>query len=167
MVELHILKKMKITVLNKQQKHPVKKQTVLKLVQWLSKRLAAKTPSLQWNEINVLLVDDTIITNSNREYFGKNSPTDVITFRYDPIPGEEEAYSGDLLINVDRAIEEGFKRGNISRELALYIAHGINHLSGEDDDTPAKRKKMRAAENAWLREAGKLHLTENLINENL
>ena len=32
-----------------------------------------------------------------------------------------------------------------ARELALYIVHGILHLHGCDDVTPAKRRKMREA----------------------
>jgi len=100
-----------------------------------------------------VLVDDPGITQANREYFGKNRPTDVISFRYDPIPGEDPAFSGDLLVNVDRAVSEGTTRGKLDHELALYIAHGFNHLAGAEDDTPEKQKRMRATETAWLRRA--------------
>ncbi len=104
----------------------------------------------------MVLVDDEAITQTNREYFGKNRPTDVISFRYDPVPGEDDAWSGDLIINVDRAVQVGPDHKGIDYELALYIAHGFDHLSGAEDDTDAKRKKMRATETAWLREAGNL-----------
>jgi len=96
------------------------------------------------------------MTQTNREYFGKNRPTDVISFRYDPVPGERNAWSGDLIINVDRAVQVGPQHKGIDYELALYIAHGFDHLSGADDDTDANRKKMRTTETAWLREAGAL-----------
>jgi len=110
-----------------------------------------------------VLTDDEGITQSNREYFGKNCPTDVISFRYDPIPGEDEHLSGDLLVNVDRAILEGTARGNTDYELALYIAHGFDHLSGAEDDTPGKQKKMRATETAWLCTVSKKGYIKNLI----
>jgi len=100
-----------------------------------------------------VLVDDDSITRANREYFGKNRPTDVISFRYDPIPGEANAFSGDLLVNVDRAVSEGTARGKLDHELALYIAHGFDHLSGAEDNTPEQQKSMRATETAWLRTA--------------
>ena len=112
-----------------------------------------------------MLVDDEGITQTNREYFGKNRPTDVISFRYDPIPGEADEISGDLVVNIDRAIQEGTSRGNIDHELALYIAHGFNHLSGAEDDTPEKRKKMRATETAWLRKAAEDNLIDGLIGD--
>ena len=110
-----------------------------------------------------MLVDDEGITQTNREYFGKNRPTDVISFRYDPVPGEDTVCSGDLLVNVDRAVQEGTARGYVNYELALYIAHGFDHLSGADDDTPEKRKKMRATETTWLRKADKDNLIDGLL----
>ena len=111
----------------------------------------------------MVLVDNDGITQTNREYFGKNCPTDVISFRYDPIPGEKDERSGDLIINVDRAVEEGTARSKIDYELALYIAHGFDHLSGAEDNTPEKQKKMRATETAWLRKAKAEGLLDSLL----
>ena len=110
-----------------------------------------------------MLLDDEGITQTNREYFGKNHPTDVISFRYDPIPGEADQFSGDLLVNLDRVLLEGTARSNVDYELALYIAHGFDHLTGAEDDTPEKQKKMRATETAWLRKAASEGLVDRLI----
>ena len=112
-----------------------------------------------------MLTDDEGITQSNREYFGKNRPTDVISFRYNPIPGEDEKLSGDLLVNVDRAIQEGTARGNTNYELALYIAHGFDHLSGAEDDTPEKQKKMHNTETAWLHTLSKKGYIKELLQQ--
>ncbi len=142
---------MNTTLLNQQKNHPIHRENLQNLTGWLSQKLEALTAPTPWSEVVVVLVDDESITQTNREYFGKNRPTDVITFRYDPIPGETESWSGDLLINVDRAVLEGTGRGRLDYELALYIAHGFDHLSGAEDDTPEKQKKMRATETAWLR----------------
>jgi probable rRNA maturation factor len=125
-----------------------------RLTDWLGIKLEAATAPDPWSEVCIVLVDDEGITQTNREYFGKNRPTDVISFRYDPVPGENEAWSGDLLVNVDRAVQTGPDHKGIDYELALYIAHGFDHLTGAEDDTDAKRKKMRSTETAWLREAG-------------
>ena len=103
----------------------------------------------------MVLTDDGGITSTNREYFGKNRPTDVISFRYDPVPGENRAWSGDLIVNLDRAAQVGPEHRGIDYELALYIAHGFDHLTGAEDDTDTKRNKMRVTETAWLAEAGK------------
>ncbi len=140
-------------MINRQKNHPVQLEKLQKLTDWLSGKLAAETAPEVWDEISILLVDDEGITQTNREYFDKNRPTDVISFRYDPVPGEDDRLGGDLLINVDRAVQEGTARGKVDYELALYMAHGFDHLSGAEDNTPEKQKKMRATETAWLRKA--------------
>ena len=154
---------MKTTVVNRQKNHPIQPQELQRLTDWLGGKLAARTAPAHWGEISIMLVDDEGITQTNREYFGKNRPTDVISFRYEPVPGEAAEFSGDLLVNVDRAVSEGTARGHIDRELALYIAHGFDHLSGAEDDTPEQQKKMRATETAWLRKAAEEGVLAGLI----
>ncbi len=147
---------MKTSILNQQKNLPVQIQKLKRLSDWLGGKLEGVTAPARWSEVCIVLVDDEGITRTNREYFGKNRPTDVISFRYDPVPGENAAWSGDLMVNVDRAVQAGPEHKGIDYELALYIAHGFDHLSGAEDDTDATRKKMRATETAWLREAGNL-----------
>jgi probable rRNA maturation factor len=154
---------MKTTVINRQQNHPIQLEKIQRLTDWLGGKLEAKTAPAIWSEVSIILVDDEGITQTNREYFGKNRPTDVISFRYDPIPGEADEWSGDLVVNVDRAMQEGTTRGNVDYELALYIAHGFDHLNGAEDDTPEKRKKMHTAEAAWLRKAAAEGLIDRIV----
>lgn len=123
------------------------------------------TPETRWDEITLLLLDDQLIRETNREYFAKDRPTDVISFRYEPIPGEEDACSGDVLVNCDRAVQEGPNHDGINHELALYIAHGIDHLSGADDATPAERQTMRKRELKWLEKADAHGLLAGLTGE--
>ncbi len=154
---------MKTTAINQQQNHPIHLKNIQRLTDWLALKLAARTAPQTWGEISILLVDDAGITQTNCEYFGKNRPTDVISFRYDPIPGEADQFDGDLIINIDRAVAEGSARGDLNHELALYIAHGFDHLAGAEDDTPEKQKKMRATETAWLRVAAQEGLLNHLL----
>ena len=122
-------------ILNHQKNHPVQVQQLQKLADWLGLKLTAKTAPERWSEVCIVLTDDEGITLTNREYFGKDRPTDVISFRYDPIPGEEDGVTGDLIINVDRAVQVGPEHQGINYELALYMAHGFDHLTGAEDDT--------------------------------
>ncbi|MDF7825308.1 rRNA maturation RNase YbeY [Pontiellaceae bacterium B12227] len=142
-----------ITLLNQQTKHPLQLTKIQKLSEWLGKRLEPRT-SNAWNEVCVVLTDDEGIVPANLEYFGKDRPTDVISFRYDPVPGEDEGFTGDLIINIDRALQIGPEQNGADYELALYIAHGFDHLSGAEDDTPEKKKAMLDTESAWLEEIG-------------
>jgi len=126
-------------------------QTALKqLIAKLAEFLKQADPDTSWHEVTVVLTDDTGITETNRDFFGKDHPTDVISFRYDPIPGEESGVTGDLIVNVECALREGSSHDGSDAELALYIAHGFDHLSGSEDDTPQKREAMLQTEKQWL-----------------
>ena len=98
-------------------------------------------------------MDDAAIAQVNQALLNHAGPTDVITVRYDAMPGEAEADdSAELYINVERAVQLGRRGWPAGRELALYLAHGCDHLAGEDDATPADYRRMRRRELRWLRE---------------
>ena len=141
---------MKTFVQNNQSTVQINVQAVQSLTAKLSDCLAQADPQTDWGEISIVLTDDAGITQPNREFFGKNRPTDVISFRYDPIPGEENGVTGDLIVNVECALREGPAHDGADAELALYIAHGFDHLSGAEDDTPQKRAAMQRTEKRWL-----------------
>ena len=82
--------------------------------------------------------------------FGVRLQTDVVVQAYEAVPGVCPA-TAELVLNAERALLEGGRRsGGPSRELALYLAHGLDHLAGYDDDTPSRRRAMRRRETAWL-----------------
>ena len=58
----------------------------------------------------------------------------------------------ELLICLDAARREGEKRADssYSREVVLYIVHGLLHSAGEDDLSPAPRRRMRRREREVL-----------------
>jgi rRNA maturation RNase YbeY len=137
------------TVLINRQKRRINLPALRRLTASLAVRLEAADPHTVWHEVSLLLTDDAGITQYNREFFGKDRPTDVISFRSEPVPGEEGT-TGDLIVNVECALREGPQHGGANAELALYIAHGFDHLSGADDNTPARRAAMRRTELRWL-----------------
>jgi ssRNA-specific RNase YbeY (16S rRNA maturation enzyme) len=72
------------------------------------------------------------------------------------MPGDNHMHSAEIFVNVERAVVTAQKRNgwSASKELALYIAHGCDHLiSGENDANAAERMRMRRRELRWLREA--------------
>jgi len=104
-------------------------------------------PGGNWGELTVTITGDWGIARMNRRYLGRDGPTDVIAFGYRPIPGGSTAIDGDIIVNVERAVQEAeHRRCSPDRELATYIAHGLLHLAGEDDATPAQRRRMRRLE---------------------
>ena len=119
--------------------------------------LAAKrNPDFVWNEIAVILTDDRGIVPLNQAFLAKAEVTDVISFQYEPVPGDGDLRCGDIVVNVEQALRRGRPSRSMakpSRELALYIAHGCDHLTGGTDDDPAGVRRMRRRELRWLRRA--------------
>ena len=96
------------------------------------------------DSLSIVLVSDREMAELNLRYHHVAGPTDILTFDY----GEGQ---GELIISVDHAVSQARRyRTTPARELALYVVHGILHLSGYDDRTPAERQRMRAAERRLL-----------------
>lgn len=122
---------------------------------WLERivRRALAAEGVDRAELSICLVDDRRIARLHREWFGDPAPTDVITFplsdRGDPV------LAGDLVVSAETARRRGREFGWPPRhELAYYVVHGLLHLTGHDDASPAARRAMRARERAVMRAAG-------------
>ena len=102
---------------------------------------------------NVLFVGDRRMAEMNMDLLGHEGTTDVITFSYfdDGTLPEAGMVMVELIINPDAAIREGANRpGGYSREVALYVVHGMLHSAGEDDLEEKARKRMRRRENECM-----------------
>ena len=104
--------------------------------------------------VTVILQDDAFSAEVHEAINGATGPTDVITQRYDAMPGEAEGVYGELYVNADQALRVAPKRRGWSpaKELLLYVAHGMDHLSGADDLKPRDYDRMRRRELGWLKE---------------
>ena len=102
--------------------------------------------------VTVVLQDDDFSAEVHLAINGAEGATDVITQRYDAMPGEAEGGYGELYVNVDQALRVAPKRRGWSpaKELLLYVAHGMDHLSGADDLKPRDYDRMRRRELNWL-----------------
>ena len=105
-----------------------------------------------FREVTVILQDDAFSAEVHEAINGATGATDVITQRYDALPGDAPGVYGELYVNVDQALRAAPKRRGWSpaKELLLYVAHGMDHLSGADDLNPADYDRMRRRELRWL-----------------
>ena len=103
--------------------------------------------------VTVILQGDAFSAEVHEAINGAKGPTDVITQRYDAMPGEADGVYGELYVNVDQALRAAPKRRGWSpaKELLLYVAHGMDHLSGADDLNPQDYDRMRRRELGWLK----------------
>ena len=156
---------MKLEVSNQQSLHPLNLPKIRRLTRRLLRNVSRLDPRWLDCELSLVLTDDEGITAVNKASFNKPRPTDVISFAYDPLPGAMHAHSGEVVVNVQRAFDEGPSRSGVDRELALYMAHGYHHLTGATDETPTQRARMLRREERWLRAAADYGHIEGLTTQ--
>jgi probable rRNA maturation factor len=101
-------------------------------------------------QVNVALVDDAEISQLNRRYLRKTGATDVLSFdlRDDPATAELD---GEVVVSVETAKRQARELGVPEvQEVLRYVVHGVLHLLGYDDQTPADRRRMRREEDRVL-----------------
>lgn len=104
-------------------------------------------------EVSIVLGNDDYIHNLNREYRGKDCPTDVLSFALNEgaepeiIDGPEEVLLGDIIISIETATRQAEEYGHtLERELAYLTVHGMMHLLGYDHMTEDDKQEMRQEE---------------------
>lgn len=105
------------------------------------------------SSVRVVVVGDAEMAVAHERYSGVAGTTDVLTFDLrDEAAGPLDT---DILICLDEAIRCGTERGHpASRELLLYVVHGILHCLGHDDHDPAAYAQMHAREDEVLEAIG-------------
>ena len=142
---------MNLDLVNRQRRRPVRRPAVRDLIAWLMKRPAFSRGPRKWADIAVLLLDDRGMAEANGRVFRRPESTDAISLAYRPAAAGG-GWRGEILVNVERACAEGRRTGRTpGGELALYLAHGLDHLAGASDRTSAQRARMLARERRWLR----------------
>ncbi|MGB2599076.1 MAG: rRNA maturation RNase YbeY [Candidatus Omnitrophota bacterium] len=102
------------------------------------------------SELNIVFLSNQKIRAINRRYLGKDVSTDVIAF-----PGEiGRRLLGDIAVSTDKAAQNAKEYGNsFIEEVALYVIHGILHLTGYDDHEKKDTEAMRRKENELFQKA--------------
>ena len=118
-------------------------------------------------------VSEAEMAEINRSYVGHEGSTDVICFDYrqslDTLPetgDSEDDVEVEIIVCPAVAAREAAKRSlPYSRELVLYLVHGLLHTAGQDDLKPELKRIMRRKEAAALRELGGKFSLENIFPE--
>jgi len=110
-------------------------------------RAAAKTDGRDDYEVAVRFTGDREMRVLNRDYRGKDKPTDVLAFAHREGPAAElhPELLGDIVISVETAREQAMQ--GLHAELLHLASHGLCHLLGYDhrDDEEERVMNARAA----------------------
>ena len=95
---------------------------------------------------NVIIIDNDRIQKINKEYRGKDMPTDVITFALE----DDKTFNrtdirvlGDIYISIDKVRSQALEYGHsFKRELYFLSIHGFLHLLGYDHMKEEEEKVM-------------------------
>jgi probable rRNA maturation factor len=125
-------------------------------------------------ELGIHLVTAGEMACRNETFLGHPGSTDVITFDHREVgqasrlppreyrprssirPGGRRdacpTFHGEIFISLDDAVAQAREFGATWQgELVRYLLHGLLHLRGFDDLTPALRRQMKREENRLLR----------------
>ena len=108
-------------------------------------------------EVTIVITSDDAVRALNRDYRGKDTTTDVLSFHLtdddDPTPfvtdPDAPRYIGDIVIAYPQAERQAPEFQNSTRrEVQELVIHGVFHLLGFDHEGPDEREVMRAREEA-------------------
>lgn len=135
---------MPVLIKNRQRKQKLDTRNIRKFTQDVLDLLGCGE-----KELSLVLASDRQITEINRDYLGRNKPTNVISFAM--AEGDfgdlDTGLLGDVIVSVDTAIRHAAGSGSEPLdEIEYLIIHGILHLIGYDHETGKDGRMMRKKE---------------------
>jgi probable rRNA maturation factor len=116
---------------------------------------AAALSATGGGELSIVLTDDATIRLLNRQWRGKDAPTNVLSFPAPPAPSRKRRavapMLGDIVIAYQTTAREA-RAGHLPlrHHLAHLAVHGFLHLMGHDHETDDDADAMESLEIAIL-----------------
>jgi len=120
--------------------------------------LAAEKASAK-TEVGIVVTGQEMVQQLNRNYRGKDEPTDVLAFSTrDEADGSRFIFAPDGLLHLGEVIisypqaevQAEEHRHPLKRELSILLIHGLLHLLGYDHEESEARRKMQSREKELL-----------------
>ena len=99
----------------------------------------------------IRLLDEAESRQLNRDYRGRDKPTNVLSFPFEAPPGLPSDHLGDLVICAPVVAREALEQGKSpAHHWAHMVVHGVLHLRGYDHLEPADAEAMETRERRIL-----------------
>jgi probable rRNA maturation factor len=107
-------------------------------------------------ELSILLSDDGEIQALNRDYRGKDQPTNVLSFPAGDVGTEgRPRLLGDVVLALETLKREAATQSKpLANHMSHLTVHGVLHLLGHDHETETQATAMEALETEILRGLG-------------
>ena len=112
--------------------------------------LGRETPD---SELSLLFTDDAHVRVLNRDWRGKDQPTNVLSFpAFEVAPGDAiPPMLGDIALAFETVTREaGLEEKPFDHHLTHLVVHGLLHLMGHDHEEDGEAEAMEALERAAL-----------------
>ena len=108
------------------------------------------------SEISLVLADDDFVHILNRDYRGKDKPTNVLSFENADKPPQGQPWlAGDIIIAYQTVLKEAKEQDKtFCAHLAHLLIHGTLHLQGYDHLNARQAKKMESLETNIMKNLG-------------
>ena len=114
-------------------------------------------------ELGLVIAGQERVQQLNRDYLGRDRPTDVLAFSMLPEqtgggglppfvqPPDGVLHLGEVIISYPQAVTQAEEhQHSIEKEIAILIIHGVLHLLGYEDEKPELKRLMAARETEIL-----------------
>ena len=102
-------------------------------------------------DLSLSLVGKTRMRSLNRQYRGRDYPTDVLAFPMEHIGSPAPAFLGDVVICVPVAIGQASRFENTAdQELLRLLIHGTLHLLGYDHEKSTREASRMQRKERWI-----------------
>jgi probable rRNA maturation factor len=92
----------------------------------------------------ILLSKDSKLKGLNRDFRGKDKPTNVLSF---PAAPNKEGYRGDIALALGVTRREAKASDKSLADHAVHlVVHGVLHLAGHDHERPKEARAMEGLE---------------------
>lgn len=109
-------------------------------------------------ELGLVITSQERVRQLNKQYRGKDVPTDVLAFYMTSaagetfvVPPDRVRHLGEVIISYPQVVIQAEEQHHsVERELAILIIHGVLHLLGYDHEEPGQGREMREREKEIL-----------------
>ena len=111
-------------------------------------------------ELSIVLADDALVQQLNRDYRNKDKATNVLSFAFEDVEGPDAGEDaptmlGDVIVALETVAREAAEQGKtFDAHFMHLVAHGVLHLLGYDHEAEDEAVEMERLETAAMAALG-------------